>query len=132
MIHIDHTPFLPLGKDFTISQAAHAAHWQGSLAALARMLSGAGYTARATRGGKRLWSPPPAAVTCSCRCHTGTCGENDMVLAERTIRLLQNLRPMSSDMIVALDDIVQRAGVDYARAAIGVPGTPPLDDDVPF
>jgi hypothetical protein len=72
---------------------------------------------------------PPAQPDCACRCHTGTCGENDMVMAERTILLVERLRPMSRDLVDAIDDLVQRAGVDFARASTG---TYPTDDDVPF
>jgi hypothetical protein len=70
-----------------------------------------------------------SAFSCPCRCHTGTCGENDMVMAERAIQLALILRPISVDMLDAIDDLVIRAGVEFARDA--VPSFD-LDDRVPF
>ena len=66
---------------------------------------------------------------CNCRCHTGTCGENDMVLAERALRLIITIRPIGADGMQAIADLVDRAGVEFARTAIGHGD---LDDDVPF
>lgn len=66
---------------------------------------------------------------CNCRCHTGTCGENDMVLAERTIQLIRRLSISAPDAIEAVDYLVRRAGVDFARTDIGLF---PTDDEVPF
>ena len=67
-------------------------------------------------------------AACPCECHANTCGAADMAMAERTIRLVAGLRPYSADMVNALDDLVQRAGPEKARAAIGEL----LDEEVPF
>lgn len=121
---------------FTLTEAREAIGWPASNRALADRLRDLGYVAYRMRkagstGTERVWKPDPnsTALPCACRCHTGTCGENDMVMAERTIRLVERLRPMSRDFVDAIDDLVQRAGVDFARASTG---TYPTDDDVPF
>lgn len=67
--------------------------------------------------------------SCPCRCHTGTCGENDMVLAERAVRLISRLSAVTPDAVEAIDYMVQRAGVNFARAAVE---RAPDDDEMPF
>lgn len=124
-----------LGTDFTTGEAVEALDWTGSRRALVAELRGLGYSSlqRQRRGDThvcRVWRAPPHPVSeCSCRCHTGTCGENDMVLAERTLNLITMIRPIGADGIQAIADLVDRAGVEFARAAIGH-GV--LDDEVPF
>lgn len=50
-----------------------------------------------------------------------------MLLAERAIQLIEKLRPISVDMVERIEALVDRAGVDHAKAALG-----PTDDEVPF
>jgi len=73
--------------------------------------------------------PPRPRSSCRCRCHTGTCGENGMVLAERALRLIDALGVSEVTAIEAIEDLVRRAGVDYARVAIGEPD---LDEEFPL
>lgn len=121
---------------FTLAEARQTIGWSASNRALADRLRDLGYIAYRARktgstGTERLWQPDPNSnvLPCACRCHTGTCGENDMVMAERAIRIVERLRPRHRDLIDAIDDLVQRAGVDFARQSTG---TYPTDDDVPF
>jgi hypothetical protein len=124
-----------LGTDFTTNEAVEALDWTGSRRALVAELRGLSYSSlqRHRRGDthvSKIWRAPPHPVSeCSCRCHTGTCGANDMVLAERTLRLIITIRPIGADGMQAIADLVDRAGVDFAREAIGLGD---LDDDVPF
>lgn len=123
-----------LGTGFTTDEAIEALDWAGSRKGLARHLEALGYEGRKERAPYQttvhtVWTSPHRRDDCVCRCHTGTCGENDMVLAERAIRLVEKLRPLGADTIQALVDLVDRAGVDFARAA--VPTSAP-DDDCPF
>jgi hypothetical protein len=122
---------------FSTREAFTLLDWQGSRQGLARHLQASGFelvTARQPNGHgtRRMWRRPEglvAAPTCACRCHTGTCGANDMVLAERTIRLIEKLRPYSEEAIMQIVDLVHRAGVDHASAALDQAA---LDADVPF
>jgi hypothetical protein len=122
-----------LGTDFTTHEAEQALDWTLGSKALAHQLKALGYTSRMARqpgghGRRKVWTAPPRRQDeCTCRCHTGTCGENDMVMAERAIRLVEKLRPLGADTIQAIVDLVDRAGVDYARTAL-----PDMNDDCPF
>lgn len=144
------TDILP--DTFSIEQAADVLNWQGTLPGLSRSLQADGFEkfrASATvDGGSRLrWrrpasdaSPDLAALAgprmveatskpCTCRCHTGTCGANDMDLAERSLQLVERLRLSDADTITVLHDLVHRAGVNHAQAALKRIA---LDQDVPF
>lgn len=124
-----------LGTDFTTREAMAAVDWTGSRRALAKEIERRGYQPllrrrRGENGVTVIWrAPVPPVSECPCRCHTGTCGENDMVLAERAIRLILSVRPIGADGMQAIVELVDRAGVNFARTAIGVGD---LDDDVPF
>ncbi|MCP4025698.1 MAG: hypothetical protein GY736_05215 [Sphingomonas sp.] len=123
-----------LGTGFTTDEAIVALGWAGSRKGLARYLQGLGYGRSKSRAPyqttiRTIWTSPHRRDDCVCRCHTGTCGENDMVLAERAIRLVETLRPFGADGIQAIVDLVDRAGVDFARAAVPANG---LDDDCPL
>lgn len=124
-----------LPESFSIREAFDILKWQGSRQGLARHLEADGYV-RALRhdAGSRtlrhIWrrrpiAPPP----CACRCHTGTCGANDMDLAERTVRLIERVFIADAEAIGAIDEMVSRAGVEHAQVALK---RIPLDDDVPF
>ncbi|WP_267396978.1 MULTISPECIES: hypothetical protein [unclassified Sphingomonas] len=76
---------------------------------------------------KRTRKHERSAFSRLCRCHIGTCGENDMVMVERAIQLALILRPVSVEMLDAIDHLVIRAGVEFARDAV-----PFVDDKVPF
>jgi hypothetical protein len=121
-----------LGTGFTLDEAIVALGWVGGRRGLAHMLQASGYVRRKERaspGGMRtIWLSTHRRDDCLCRCHTGTCGENDMVLAERAIALVERLRPFGADGIQAIIDLVDRAGVDFARAAL----SRSLDDEVPL
>jgi len=121
---------------FSIEEAKAALKWPLGTMALAHQLSQLGFT-KSVRGGKRLWTAPPVPqADCGCRCHTGTCGANAMLLAERTLRVVLSLRPMDRRMIEDIERIVDAAGVDFARTAIekenGYPLDADLTDEVPF
>lgn len=125
-----------LPHTFTIQEATDLLKWQGSPQGLAHSLKADGFSkfrvVGATPGApmRTVWRRPVAdAVACSCRCHTGTCGANDMDLAERAIRLVEMLRPLDVKMIEEIQYLVNRAGVDHAKAALNPVD---LDDDVPF
>ncbi|MGO1303647.1 MAG: hypothetical protein ACTMKV_02560 [Sphingomonas parapaucimobilis] len=66
---------------------------------------------------------------CTCQCHENTCGAADMDMAERTLRLVESLRPIGADVIERLDELVQRAGPAHARDSLGKTD---FDDKVPF
>jgi len=125
-----------LPEIFSTREAFKLLAWQGSRQGLARHLQASGFEPITTRqpnghGARKMWRRADsliAAPTCACRCHTGTCGENAMVLAERALRLIEKLRPLSSDTVVAIEVLVDRAGVAYARDAIEGGS----DDRVPF
>lgn len=113
-----------LPESFSTGDAHDILKWQGSRLGLARHLEAAGYV-RALRhdAGSRtlryIWRRPPATPpSCTCRCHTGTWGANDMDLAERAIQLIEMLRPLDVNMIEEIERLVDRAGVDYAKAAL--------------
>jgi hypothetical protein len=122
-----------LPYQFTLAEARDILNWTLSNHALAHQLRGQGYrTAKRLHDDalRNVWfHPDPTGATCDCRCHTGTCGANDMDMAERAIRLIERLRPISADMVQAIVDLVDRAGVDHARKALGIGG---LDDDMPL
>jgi hypothetical protein len=124
-----------LGGGFTTDEASAALDWTGSRKGLAYQLKALGYETRmfcrpGEHSARKIWiAPIRSRDECTCRCHTGTCGENDMVLAERAIRLIEKLRPLGADTINAISDLVHRAGVDFARAALPIGG---IDDDLPF
>lgn len=123
-----------LGSGFTTSEAADALGWSLSSRALAHQLRQLGFVALRTRRSpgeaaiNRWTSPDDRRGDCACRCHTGTCGENAMVLAERAIMLVERLRPVGGDAIAEIANLVERAGVDFARDALQAR----LDDQVPF
>lgn len=121
---------------FSLVKAKEAIEWPHGIKALAHQLGQLGFT-QSTKRGKRLWSAPAAVqIGCGCRCHTGTCGANAMLLAERTLRVITSLRPMDRRMIEDIERIVDAAGVDFARAAIekenGYPLGVDLTDEGPF
>ncbi|WP_231420898.1 hypothetical protein [Sphingomonas sp. Leaf205] len=126
-----------LPETFTIREAFDLLGWQGSRKGLARHLQSEGFTSTMARipgdaGARMIWRHPKPALTiesCPCRCHTGTCGANDMDLAERAIRLVQILRPRDAKMLEAIEYLVNRAGVDHAKATLNPVD---LDSDVPF
>ncbi len=126
---------MDLPETFTIREAFDILPWQGSRKGLARHLQSEGFTSSVVgdaKGARMMWRHPAPVMrmaSCPCRCHTGTCGANDMDLAERSLVLVERLRLFDADSITALHDLVHRAGVDYAQAALKRVA---LDDDVPF
>lgn len=127
-----------LPEAFSIREAFKFLDWQGSRKGLARHLEANGYAGverydPRSRAMRVMWSvpaPPPVPMSeCHCRCHTNTCGANDMDLAERSIQLVERLCLNDADTITVLHDLVHRAGVDHAQAALKRVA---LDDDVPF
>lgn len=141
---------------FKLSTARRLLAWQGTDRGLARILSNGGFwRARTAKGfiyhrpnivtmtggepiaarfiddaptprSGRLSQPAPE---CACQCHENTCGAADMDMAERTLRLITSLRPIGTDMVDRLDELVTRAGPAHARAFIK--NFSP-DDGVPF
>lgn len=117
---------MDLPKAFTTREAFKILKWQGSRKGLARHLEAQGFTKSPwyddrSRDVRMMWRHP-APVTlkesCPCRCHTGTCGANDMDLAERAIRLVEMLRPLEVKMVEEIQYLVNRAGVDHAKSAL--------------
>ena len=131
-----------LPETFSIREAFDILGWQGSRKGLARHLQSEGFTSAVVRDApsrpaRVMWRhPTPVALkeSCPCRCHTGTCGANDMDLAERTIQMIRVLRPHDVQVIKEVDELVRRAGVDHAKAALAVVknARPSLYDEVPF
>jgi len=127
-----------LPHSFTTQEASDLLNWQGSVKGLSHSLMADGFKKFRVVGAKlgepmrTVWRRPSVATAspeCRCRCHTGTCGANDMDLAERAIGLVQMLRPLDVKMIEEIQYLVNRAGVDYGRAALNPVD---LDSDVPF
>lgn len=131
-----------LPETFSTREAFDILAWQGSRRGLARHLQAEGFTSALARdptskATRIMWRHPAPVMlkeSCSCRCHTETCGANDMDLAERTIRIMMSLRPHDVKVIEEIDALVRRAGVDHAKAALAVVknGRPSLYDEVPF
>jgi len=126
-----------LPETFSIREAFDILGWQGSRKGLARHLQAEGFTSGLARDStskavRIMWQHPAPLMlkeSCPCRCHIGTCGANDMDLAERSLQLVERLRLSDADTITALHDLVHRAGVNHAKAALKRIA---LDDDVPF
>lgn len=147
-----------LPHQFTTEQAVTALRWGGSPKGLALLLSANGFVKTVRRtdsGSRRVWIRSKNAARwkaeqgiqrlrddhvklniahgehpqCACQCHENTCGAAAMDMAERTLRLITSLRPMSTDMVERLDELVQRAGPAHARTALE--NFSP-DDGVPF
>jgi len=126
-----------LPESFTTREAFDILGWQGSRKGLARHLQAEGFISALARDPtskavRIMWRHPTPAMlkeTCPCRCHTSTCGANDMDLAERSLQLVERLRLSDADTITVLHDLVHRAGVDHAQAALKRIA---LDQDVPF
>lgn len=124
-----------LPESFSIREAFDILGWQGSRKGLARHLEAQGFTKSPwyddrSRDIRIMWRRPPhVAIPCLCRCHTGTCGANDMDLAERAIRLVEMLRPLDVKMVEEIQHLVNRAGVNHATVALR-PLNP--DSEVPF
>lgn len=122
---------------FSIEEAADLLDWQGTLPGLSHSLMADGFvkfraSATVNSPSRFMWRKPiptTAPDQCTCRCHTGTCGANDMDLAERSLRLVEAMGIRDGETITVLDDLVSRAGVDYAKAALKFGN---LDSDVPF
>ena len=131
-----------LPETFSIREAFDILAWQGSRKGLARHLEAQGFTKSPwyddrSRDTRIMWRHPAPVILkepCPCRCHTGTCGANDMDLAERTIRIMMSLRPHVVKVIEEIDALVRRAGVDHAKAALAIVknARPSLYDEVPF
>lgn len=127
-----------LPHTFTTQEASDLLKWQGSVKGLSHSLMADGFKKFRVVGAKlgepmrTVWRRPSVAVAtseCGCRCHTGTCGASSMDLAERAIRLVEMLCPLEARMIEEIQYLVNRAGVDYARAALR---SADLDSDVPL
>jgi len=127
-----------LPDTFSIAQAADLLNWQGTLPGLAHSLASDGYVkfrvaATVNSPSRFIWRRRARPIVpdnqCACRCHTGTCGANDMDLAERVIRLIEKLRLIDVKAIRELEHLVDRAGVDHAQAALKAAD---YDSDVPF
>lgn len=126
-----------LPETFSIREAFDILGWQGSRKGLARHLQSEGFTSAIVRdatskSARIMWRHPAQVIlkgACPCRCHTGTCGAKDMDLAERAIRLVEMLRPLDVKMVEEIQYLVNRAGVDHAKAALR-PFDP--DSEVPF
>lgn len=126
-----------LPETFSIREAFDILGWQGSRKGLARHLQAEGFTSALARDPtskavRIMWRHPAPVMlkeSCPCRCHTGTCGANDMDLAERAIRLVEMLRPLDVKMVEEIQYLVNRAGVDHARVALRPID---LDAEVPF
>lgn len=132
-----------LPHTFTTQEASNLLKWQGSVKGLSHSLLADGFRKFRVVGAqpgepmRTVWRRPTVAaatIECPCRCHTGTCGANDMDLAERTIRMIMSLRPHDVKVIEEVEALVRRAGVDHAKAALAVVknARPSLYDEVPF
>lgn len=131
-----------LPETFSIREAFDLLGWQGSRKGLARHLQSEGFTCTfigepGSKSARMMWrhtAPVAAMPACQCCCHTGTCGANDMDLAERTIRIMMSLRPHDVKVIEEVDALVRRAGFEHARAALAVVknARPSLYDDAPL
>ena len=132
-----------LEPGFTTRAAAMAHGTSLPPKAVSRALRGMGYQARKERTADGLalvtrWylagatapevSTEQAMQACPCQCHDNTCGAADMDVAERTLRVIENLRPLDVRMIEAIEHLVDRAGPRHAAAYLG--NRP--DDEVPF
>lgn len=151
MTHLSQKDFDALPSTFTLKTARQDLRWQGSGVGLARLLLDNGFAATEPRQGKkRLWIRLESAADHSRRIarqrraifdpfnidgSARTAGATDQQgspeadMAERTLRLVTILRPMSTDMIDRLDELVQRSGPANARAYLA--NFSP-DDGVPF
>lgn len=156
MTRLTQKDFDALPSTFTLKTARQDLRWQGSVVGLARLLQNNGFAATEPRHGKkRLWIRVEStsehrrrlaaaalhdqvnrvrealAHARAGRIIAGTANQPDAAIdmAERTLRLVISLRPMSTDMIDRLDELVQRAGPAHARAFLK--NFSP-DDGVPF
>jgi hypothetical protein len=124
-----------LPETFTVRDAVRILQWQGSPKVLTRHLERRGFVKfmgrdpTGTGSCMQFRRPVKVAVPCACRCHTGTCGANDMDMAERSLRMVEAMGIRDADTITVLNDLVIRAGVDYAKTALNFGN---LDSDVPF
>jgi len=124
-----------LPERFTTREAFDILGWQSSRKGLARHLQAEGFTSALARDAtskavRIMWQHPAPVMlkeSCPCRCRTGTCGAMD--LAERSLQLVERLRLSDADTITVLHDLVHRAGVNYAQAALKRIS---LDTEVPF
>lgn len=112
-----------LGPLFTTAEAANALGSTLSTSTLAYRLSELGFDKKSARragdsANRQYWCARAEQPACTCRCHAGTCGANDMILAQRTIDLVAQIRPTSAEMIELIDDLVRRAGVEFAKDAM--------------
>lgn len=142
----DRKTLVRLPSGFKLEDAREALGWPGTMQGLASYLLHLGFspTLRTERGcARRYWYPTGSAAkqaaedfcatavplaceseddraarmaACPCPCHENRCGSAEIAMAQYALHLID--RCPSTEDAVAIDEIVQRAGPEFAIAAL--------------
>lgn len=156
MTRLEQSDFDRLPQTFALETARKELNWQGTNKGLKRLLTANGFSASEYRPGRQfVWIRLESAAEhgqrvaqaalrkqiarireAADRVHADrkvaqVASASDPIkdMAERTLRLVTSLRPVSTDMVDRLDELVQRAGPAHARAFLENYSP---DDGVPF